>query len=149
MTSLRVRAAAVVASSVLACAALAVPQAAQAAKPTYKVTVESSGSAARAGDDVTLSGKVRKPKARNKTVKVQQQVGGSWKVVARTKLTQKSRYSVDVPVGTTSGFQRFRVVKPGSKAAKKGISSTVTVRVVGGSSGGGVKTRCNPRDPRC
>ena len=91
-------------------------------KPVFTVSASLSTSTADVGQTVRLSGKVSGPRAAKKRLAVQRKVGsGTWKTVARTSTTKSRRYSARVKV-TTAGAQQFRVVAPGTKKARQGVS---------------------------
>ena len=127
---------ALAATAALAASTLALAAPTQAA-PTfhakaraYQVTATASTDVAIAKEDkVKVRGRVT-PKAAGQKVILQQRVGNKKKWVQTGKATVKrnGRYVVkDKP--TTPGSREYRVLKPGSKGIRKGVSKPLQVEV--------------------
>ncbi len=97
---------------------------------TYKVTAKANIDVAIAKEDtVKVRGRVT-PKAAGDKVVLQQRVGNkkTWKATAKATIKRNGTYLLkDEP--TTSGSREYRVLKPGTRGVKKGISKSLAVEV--------------------
>ena len=103
-------------------------QRAAAAARTYAVTLTTSDSTIAAGQTVRVSGKVR-PAAPRKRVLVQVRTSTRWVTRARPVLSQRSAYTTRLRFNQAGAFS-IRVVKPGSRRIKRGVSRISIVRVL-------------------
>ena len=105
-------------------------QAAPAKAQTWKVTAKANLEVAVAKEDtVKVRGRVT-PKAAGEKVVLQQRVGDNprWKRTDTAKIKRNGTYLLkDEP--SKPGSREYRVLKPGSRGIKKGVSKSVEVEV--------------------
>lgn len=111
--------------------ALSAPaQAAPAKAQTYKVTAKANTDVAIAKEEVVkVRGRVT-PKAAGQKVVLQQRVGNKskWTRTGNAKVKRNGTYLLkDRP--TTPGVREYRVLKPGSRGIRKGVSKPMKVEV--------------------
>lgn len=95
---------------------------------TYTVSMNVSDTTIVTGQTVQVSGKVR-PRAPRKRVLVQVRTATRWVTRSRPLLSRRSTYSSRIRLHQEGAFS-IRVVKPGSRRIKRGVSGLRVVRVL-------------------
>jgi hypothetical protein len=97
-----------------------------APNPKYRVGISLTDTNVTKGESVLVSGRVRP--LTTGTVLLQRRKNGNWSTLRRIRLVA-STYAANVRM-TQTGVTFLRVVAPGGKGHKKGVSKVRTVRVV-------------------